>query len=49
MGLASAAHQGHGFVHIKGLGQIFERPTLISGHGAVEVRMRRHDDDRQFR
>ncbi len=47
--LAGAADQRNGIVDVEGLGQVLEGTALVGGHGAVEVRMRRHDDDRQAR
>ncbi len=39
--------QRHRFIDIERLGQVFERAALVGEHGAVEVRMCCHDDDRQ--
>ena len=43
------AHGGHGVVHVEGLGQVFEGAGLVGAYGAVEIRVRRHDDHRQAR
>ncbi|MPM62402.1 hypothetical protein SDC9_109273 [bioreactor metagenome] len=45
--LHGATDQLHRLGQIKGLGQIFKRTALQCGHGAVEIRIRRHDDHRQ--
>ena len=37
---------GHGLFDIEGLRKIFERATIIGRDGAVEIRVRGHDDDR---
>src|SRR5690606_5247549 len=42
------AHQGDRLVYIEGLGQISEGAALVGGHGAVQVGMGGHDDDRQL-
>ncbi len=42
-----AAHQVHGLVDVKGLGQVLESTALVSGNGVAKVRVRRHHDDRQ--
>jgi hypothetical protein len=44
--LERAAHEPHRVVDVEGLREVFERPALEGGHRAVEVRVRRHDDDR---
>jgi len=45
----SPAHQLHRLVHVEGLREVLERPPLVGCDGAVEVRVRGHDDDRQVR
>ena len=42
-----AADQLHRLGQVKGLGQVFERAALKGRHRAVEVGVRRHDDDGQ--
>jgi hypothetical protein len=42
-----AAHERHRLVDVEGLGQVLERPALVGGDRAPQVRVRRHDDDRQ--
>src|SRR5690554_2619126 len=44
-----AFDQGHGFVHIKRLGQVFEGTGLVAGHRAVQVGVGGHDDNGQVR
>ena len=44
-----ALHQLDGIINVKGLGQVLECPLAIRRHGAVQVRMRGHDDDGQIR
>ena len=48
-GLAGAPHQLHGLVDVERLGQVLECAALVRGHGARQVRVRGHDDDRQRR
>ncbi len=48
-GIGRAPHERHRLVDVEGLGQVLERPTLVGRHGAPQVRVRRHDDDRQRR
>src|SRR5258708_39977494 len=38
-----------GMVDVEGLRKIFEGAALERGHGALEVGVRRHDDDRRGR
>ena len=42
-------HQLHRLVDVERLGQVFEGAALVGGHGGIQVRMRRHDDDRHVR
>ena len=44
-----AAHHRHRVVDVERFRQIVERAGLIRTHRAFEVRVRRHDDDRQLR
>jgi hypothetical protein len=46
---AGAAHLIDGLVEVEGLRQVLEGTAVEGGHGAVEVRVRGHDDDRQVR
>ena len=41
-------YEVHGLIDIERLRQIFECAALIGRHGAVQIRMRRHDDDGQI-
>jgi hypothetical protein len=43
-----AAHQFERLVDVERLRQVFERPALERRHGAVEVGIRGHDDDRHL-
>ena len=47
--LIGALDQGHRFINVEGLGQVFKRTALVGSHRAVEVRVRGHDDHRQAR
>ena len=40
---------GNHLVNVEGFWQVFEGALLIGRHGAVQIRMRRGDDHRQFR
>ena len=42
-------HQCYGFIHIKGLRQVLEGAALIGIDRTVQIGVRRHDDDRNFR
>ena len=44
-----ALHQGDGFIDIEGLGQVLKGSALVGLDGAVQVGVRRHDDDRHLR
>ena len=47
--LGCATHEVHGLIDVEGLRQIFERAALISRDRAVEIGVRGHHDDGQFR
>ena len=44
-----ALHHGHCFVDVEGFGQVLKGALVVGRHGAVEVRVRRHDDDWKVR
>ena len=48
-GAGGAPHQGHRLIDVEGLGQVLERAALVGGHCVAQIRVRRHDDDRQRR
>ncbi|MNX19999.1 hypothetical protein D3C86_499330 [compost metagenome] len=47
--ILGAAHQGDCLVDVERLGQVFEGAALVGVDRAVEIRVRRHDDDGQIR
>jgi hypothetical protein len=48
-GSGGALDQIDGLVDVEGLGKIFEGAALVGRDRAAQVRVRRHDDDRQLR
>ena len=48
MGQRPTRH-GNGFINIEGLRQILEGASAVGSDRALQIRMRSHDDNRQFR